>query len=95
MYLFTFLYMFLLTNSLEIKPKFCVNCRYFISNNNRPEYGKCSKFPIENTKYLVDGIVTETEYYSCNTARSWENYCGKDGKEYKKKYTKRSLDKKL
>ena len=91
MYLFTFLYMFLLTNSLETKPKFCVNCRYFISNNDRPEYGKCSKFSLENTKYLVNGIVSETEYYSCNTARTWESLCGKDAKEYKKKYTKRSL----
>lgn len=92
MYLLTFLYMFLLTNSLETKPKFCVNCRYFIPHNDRTEYGKCSKFPIENTKYLVDGIVTKTEYYNCNTARTWKSLCGNEGKEYKKKYTKRSLD---
>jgi hypothetical protein len=84
--------MFLLTNSLETKPKFCVNCRYFISNNDGSEYGKCSQFPIENTKYLINGIVAETEYYSCNTARTWESLCGKDAKEYKKKYRKRSLD---
>lgn len=92
MYLLTFLYMFLLTNSLETKPKFCVNCRYFIPHNNGAQYGQCSKFPIKNTKYLVDGIVSEREYHTCDYARDWEYLCGNEGKEYKKKYTKRSLD---
>jgi hypothetical protein len=74
--------------SAEIKQKFCVNCRYYLPSPDglRPEYGICSMFPYENSKFLVDGIIRDTEYFSCSTARSMEKFCGKAGNRYKKKY---------
>jgi hypothetical protein len=91
MYLFTLFFIFVFANSLEMKPKFCVNCRYFIPNESNNEYGKCSLFVYENSKYLVDGLVRDNDYYACSSARSWSNLCGKEGKKYKKKYTKRII----
>ena len=93
MYLFTILYtcMILLTSSLKIKPKLCVNCKFFVAPTNglKDEFGKCGKFPFENTKFLVDGIVRQDDFYSCSTARSIDRICGKTAKEYKKKYTRK------
>ena len=91
MYLFTLLYtyMFLLVGSMKTKTKFCVNCRHFIPNESNNEYGKCSLFVYENSKYLVDGVIRDNDYYACSTARSWNSLCGKAGKNYKKKYTRR------
>jgi hypothetical protein len=88
--LFPFFSILALTFSVEIKPKFCVNCRYFIPNTDglKTEYGKCSIFPYENSKYLVDGIIRDTEYFTCSTARSCEKLCGKNGNRYKKKYVR-------
>ena len=91
MYLFIILYMFLLTSSLKINPKhvkqnFCVNCKYFIPDNNgKNEFGKCGMFPSESQNYLIDGIIREDEYYYCSTARQYESLCGKDGAKYKNK----------
>ena len=97
MYLFALLYMYLvlLTTSLKIKPKLCVNCKFFIrpTNGLKDEFGRCSKFPFENTKFLVDGIVREDDFYSCSTARSIDRICGKNAKEYKKKYTRKLSEK--
>jgi hypothetical protein len=45
----------------------------------------------ENSKYLVDGVIRDNDYYACSTARSWSNLCGKEGKKYKKKYIRRFL----
>jgi hypothetical protein len=81
--------MCLFVNSLAIKPKFCVNCKHFIPHEHNNEYGKCSLFIYENSKYLVDGIARENEYYTCSTARSSVNLCGKEGAKYRKKYTKK------
>ena len=81
----------LFVNSLVIKPKFCVNCKHFIPHEHNNEYGKCSLFVYENSKYLVDGIVRDNEYYACSTARSWDQLCGKPAKKYRKKYTKRNV----
>ena len=93
MYIFALalFYMIALTFSVENKPKFCVNCRYFIQNTEglKAEYGKCSKFPYENSKFLVDGIIRNADYYSCSSARSWEKLCGKDAVKYKKKYVRK------
>jgi hypothetical protein len=85
------MYLVLLTNSLKIKQKLCVNCKFFITPKNglKDEFGRCAKFPFENTKFLVDGIVREDDFYSCSTARSWETLCGKNAKQYKKKYTRK------
>ena len=93
LYLFTLLsmYMVLFGNAIETKTKFCVNCKHFIPHEHNNEYGKCSLFVYENSKYLVDGIVRDNEYYACSTARSWDQLCGKEGVKYRKKYTRRAV----
>ena len=79
----------------EIKPKLCINCKYFITDNNTDKYGKCTLFPIEQEKryFLVNGDIVENknEYQYCAIAREMENKCGKEGKMYKKKYTKKDI----
>jgi hypothetical protein len=87
------MYMVLLTNSHKVTSKLCVNCKHFIQPKNgvRDEFGKCAKLPFESSKFLVDGIVRDDDFYSCSTARSWDKLCGKNAKEYRKKYTKRSI----
>ena len=77
----------------EIKPKLCINCKYFITDNNSGKYGRCILFPIEeNKRYgLVNGDITENEYQYCVIARENENKCGKEGKMYKKKYIKKGI----
>jgi hypothetical protein len=76
-----------------IKPKLCVNCRYFITDNDTGKFGKCSLFPKkENDIYtLVNGIHEDKniEYHYCSVSR--EHMCGLEGKMYKKKYTKKSI----
>ena len=77
----------------EIKPKFCINCKYFITDNNTGKYGRCMLFPIEGEKRytLVNGNITENqnEYHYCVLARQIENKCGSQGRMYKTKYSKR------
>jgi len=78
-----------------IKPKLCINCKYFITDNDTGKFGKCSLFPKkENNIYtLINGIHdnTNNEYFFCSVARVSENWCGPEGKLYKKKYTKKSI----
>jgi len=95
-YIFTILsILFLPILSLKVmKPKLCVNCKYFITDNGSGKYGKCSLFSRkENEIYrLVNGIYeynNETHY--CSVARGSESMCGEEGKMYKKKYTKKSI----
>ena len=98
MHLFTLLcmYMVLLTNSLKVTPKLCINCKYFIQPKNaRDEFGKCAKLPFESSKFLVDGIVRDDDFYSCYTARSMDRLCGKNAKEYRKKYTRKNIQEKV
>ena len=85
------MYMVLLTNSLKVNPKLCVNCKYFIQPKNgiSDEFGKCAKLPFESSKFLVDGKFRDEDFYSCSTARSWDRLCGKNAKEYRKKYTRK------
>jgi len=76
----------------EMKPKLCVNCKYFITDNDTGKFGKCSLFPRkENDIYnLVNGIHKDNiDYHYCSTSRELEDRCGKGGKLYKRKYTKR------
>lgn len=70
----------------EARQKICINCKYFITDNNNGVYGKCSLFPSEQAKirFLVNGI-NEENYYYCSTVRSSDNMCGEEGKYYKKK----------
>jgi hypothetical protein len=77
-----------------INPKLCINCKYFISDNDNGKDGKCSFLPKRDENYLVNGI-NEEDYYYCSTARKYEDMCGEEGKYYKKKYilNKKSLKK--
>ena len=77
----------------EIKPKFCFNCKYFISDGDDGAFGKCSLFPKkeESSYFLVNGIVEDkaVEYHYCATARELDDKCGKEGKMHKRKYIKK------
>jgi hypothetical protein len=80
----------------EIKPKFCINCKYFITDNDNGKFGKCSLFTEKekiNFYTLVNGISENKniEYYYCATARQTEDMCGKEGKMYKRKYIKKGV----
>ena len=78
----------------EIKPKLCIQCKYFLTDNNTGKFGKCLLFPRkENDIYsFVNGLRDENlDYHYCSVTRSMEDKCGKEGKKYKKKYTKKSI----
>ena len=74
----------------EMKPKFCVNCKYFLTDNESGKFGKCALFPRrdENIFWLVNGIHYIEEYKYCSVIRTIGNECGPEGKMYKKKYKK-------
>lgn len=82
----------------EIKPKFCINCKYFIEYNIDNQYSKCSFFKKEEDKpsifTLVNGISQkkDIEYHYCCTSRQTEDMCGKEGKMHKRKYIKRAFE---
>jgi hypothetical protein len=72
-------------------PKLCVNCKFFINSvtcDNK--YGKCSLFPKKENSidFLVSGVVDDTYYSFCSTARTYDNMCGKEGKKYENKPSK-------
>jgi len=81
----------------QIKPKFCINCKYFIADNYNNEHGRCSLFEIKtfpsyNDTFLVNGISKDEDknYLFCSVARVWNHKCGPEGKMYEKKYTKKN-----
>jgi hypothetical protein len=85
MYQFLILYIFLLTSSLKLKPKFCINCKHYIQGEtNNKEYGKCSVFVKDDPRFLVDGVVRTDNYRYCSTARSFDDLCGINATKYKK-----------
>lgn len=72
--------------SLKItQPKLCVNCKYFITDNDTGKFGKCSLFTKDTSTFLVNGIIDNDSYYYCSVARSCKEMCDKEGKMYKKK----------
>lgn len=73
-----------------IKPKLCINCKFFKNNFILgSELGKCSLFPIiENNDYFLVNGMKKFDYKYCSTLRENDNYCGKDGKLYKEKKIK-------
>jgi len=79
----------------EIKPKLCINCKYFITDNNTNQFGKCSLFIKEEflNSNLVNGGVKDKNinYHYCSVMRGSERMCGQEGKMYKKKYNKNSI----
>lgn len=84
--------------SVSLKPKFCADCKYFIPcETNLVQFGKCalSKYDINknDVSFLVSGIQIPlvTDYRYCSTMRFSDRLCGKEGKNYKKKYKKRNV----
>jgi hypothetical protein len=79
------------TFAIKIKPKLCINCKFFKKDFfNINKYGKCILFPInkKDEYYLVDGNkdkLEREEYYYCSTARRFDCMCGPEGKFYEKK----------
>jgi hypothetical protein len=73
----------------RIKPKFCVDCKFFKNSIIGNRHGTCSQFSyIEITNYnLIDGKIDipAKHYYFCSTARQYEHLCGEEGKLYEKK----------
>jgi len=97
-YIFTIISVFTLLFSpilsfKEIKPKLCINCRYFITDGNTNKFGKCSLFPriISNNYKLVNGIIEyDDDYHYCSILRANDARCGEEGKLYKKKYIRKN-----
>ena len=88
--------LFSIVSSLDIKPKFCKNCKYFLPGIE-DKFGKCFMFRQKEIDYfIVNGInevldlVDYSNYYYCVTARSNEDLCGKNAKKYKRKYIKKN-----
>jgi len=82
----------------EIKPKICINCRHFISDNDVGLFGKCSLFPLKNEKngFLINGIQEDEiiDFQYCSVARKQDKMCGKEGNLHKRKYFKSGAYKK-
>ena len=79
----------------HIKPKICINCKYFLPDNDNGKYGKCSLFPKKenNLNFLVNGIKNE-DYYYCSIARdTLYDMCREEGKYYKRKIVKKENNK--
>jgi hypothetical protein len=74
----------------HIDPKLCINCKYFIPDNESGKYSKCFLCPTSQGKanFLVSGIINLEDYYYCSTARAGNAICGEEGKYYKKKINK-------
>ena len=73
-----------------IKPKLCINCKHFITDNDNGKFGKCSLFTKKEGKinFLVNGL-NENSYYHCSTSREYNDMCGEEGKYYKKNIIKK------
>lgn len=92
--LFLILNIFISVYSCPIKPKFCIDCKFFTkqkyANDN---HGVCTMFAKEDIAhytdedFLVTGIKTERpiEYYFCSTCRSSEKLCGQEGKSFEER----------
>ena len=85
-YIFTLLsLLFFQVLSLNvIKPKLCVNCKHFITDNDSDKFAKCSLFTQKekNDVYmLVNGIHEgkNIDYHYCSVLRELEHRCGKEG----------------
>ena len=74
----------------EIKPKLCINCKYFLTDKSNDKYAKCSLFPKQDGKinFFVNDKYNE-DYYYCSISRFMKDMCGEEGKLYKRKYVKK------
>jgi hypothetical protein len=81
----------ILSTTNSVKPKLCVDCKFFIKDNfvTPNEFGKCALFPKvkKNDDYLVDGKkrYDKTEYSYCSIMRKYEDSCGEEGRLYEKR----------
>ena len=75
------------SKQINPKTKLCINCKYFIPDNDSGKYSKCFLCPTIQGKanFLVSGTINIDDYYYCTTARSGNAICGEEGKFYKKK----------
>ena len=92
MFLYILLGLFLTVTC--IKPKLCINCKYYINTSDVKSniiYGKCLLSPKKNDNYINFLVTGEKkfEYNYCSTSRSSENMCGKEGKLHVRKYIKK------
>jgi len=80
---------FLLTNGTEIKPKLCINCKFYIQDFYTTflgsQYGKCSLFTTDeiDNYFLVNGMKKKVTNYYCSSARIYP--CKKEGNFYQEK----------
>ena len=96
MFIFVFICMLLtMSYSAKINPKFCINCKHFLDSGYKSEYGKCSLFPVDNSKFLVSGCESTVDYSYCSTVRQYDNMCGKNGNHYKEKKVTKKVTKKV
>jgi hypothetical protein len=83
-------------SAYTIKPKFCIDCKFFRKDDLDNKYGTCVLFPKKNDEhmnddryFLVNGIDNRKkqniEYNFCSTSRHFDTMCGKDGIFYEKK----------
>jgi len=78
-------------NNAATLPKLCINCKYFIDNNLAgPAYGRCSYYPLNNTRFLIDGKNDMIDYRYASVVRGSNSLCGNEGKHYKKKYVRKA-----
>ena len=75
----------------KANKKFCVNCQYYsLSKDANPLFAKCLAFPKNDENkidFLVTGNKANLNFLYCSTARENDlTMCGKEGKNYRKKY---------
>jgi len=95
MYFLTFLLFIIfhknISVALKMQPKFCINCKHFIEHDLKDEYGKCALYPVHDSKFLVTGKNSETDYLYCSTVRNASHMCGESAVKYKKKRTRKII----
>lgn len=85
-----FLFSLTRSNSCNTKPKFCVNCKYYILPlHYKASDGRCTLFPLQQGDFLVSGTQNPTSFSYCSIARTWEDMCGKNATKYVKKICKK------
>ena len=87
--LFIYFNFFITLSSIIIKPKLCINCKFFTKDFfSSNEFGKCTLYPIQrdNIDFLVVGIKKKkNDFYYCSTSRKFNDMCGNEGKYFVKK----------
>jgi hypothetical protein len=70
-------------------PPLCINCKFFKADAWVNKFGKCTKFPNEDSidYFLVSGTpdTKNKNYYYCSTTRAIPSMCGPQGKLFEQK----------